>query len=244
MNLIYPYHVIESEINGEEILKHLEICGRVCYKSEDKITSDSSQKMIKHLLTNQHLSVIEHFNLTVRFITDRGVTHELVRHRLASFSQESTRYINYSKKGCAFIIPWNIKLKECEINVGYPELYDRFSTDTLLSDEWAKIWIMSMKVAENSYNRAIELSVSPQDARSVLPDSTKTEIIITANMREWRHILDLRCGPKAHPEMQRLMLPLLDELSFQIPVLFDDLVDKYNSQSEKWRDEIERRAKS
>lgn len=240
MELIFPQHQIISPINGTEILRHLELCGRVCYKSENKISETSSTNMIKHLLTNQHMSVIEHFNLTIKFITDRGVTHELVRHRLAAYSQESTRYVNYKNNGCLFVIPWNILMEECSIDMSYTELYDQFFQNELLENEWAKIWIMSMHIAEKNYIQAINNGVTPQDARGILPNSTKTEIMVTTNLREWMHILDLRCSSKAHPEMQRLMIPLLYELNKKIPILFDDLSDKYKQQMTKWKKEIER----
>lgn len=183
-------------------LKLIELAGRVCYKSEDRITEDSAERFCKSLLERQHESVIEHVGASVRFITDRGVSHELVRHRLASFSQESTRYVNYCKTGMQFILPvwW---------------------------DDWTTfqraVWSEQMIRAEVAYNQLIQLGASPQEARSILPNSLKTEIIVTANLREWQHIFRLRCSKAAHPQMRELMLSCLHGFQENIPVLFEGL---------------------
>lgn len=189
----------------------LELIGRVCYKSEDKITPTSAEKFIKARL-GAHESVIEHSALTVRFICDRGVTHELVRHRLCAFSQESTRYCNY-KGGVTFIIPPWIDVAEGEYN-----------RDLYIEGDIAKLtWLGSIFEAEESYKILLKEGWTPQQARTVLPNSTKTEIVVTANFREWRHIFKLRCDKAAHPQMRELMLPLLSAVRFNIPVVFDDI---------------------
>jgi len=217
MLLIKPNYSIEFIKTEQEILKTLEVYGRVCYKSEDKITSESAVKFFKMLLSKKHLSVVEHEYMTVRFICDRGFTHELVRHRLASFSQESTRYCNYKKKNVTFIIPpW--------VNI-IPGLYPNYLLlDGVVcnNDEALFYWFTLIKSAEDKYNRLIELGWSPQQARSVLPNSLKTEIVITANLREWKHIFDMRCAKSAHPQMRELMCPLKDQLSQSHPVIFGD----------------------
>lgn len=190
-----------------DALKRIELAGRVCYKSEGKITDDSAIKFCMSLLGRQHESVLEHVGASVRFITDRGVTHELVRHRLvrhrlASFSQESTRYVNYSRKDMQFILPvWWEDSSEAQQN----------------------LWVVQMGLAEKAYNSMIELGSSPQEARSVLPNSLKTEIIVTANLREWRHIFKLRCSKAAHPQMRDLMVSCLHGFQESIPVLFEGL---------------------
>lgn len=213
MELIRSSHEILTPINGDEIIKFIEIAGRTCYKSEDKITETSAKKLVKALVKSGHHSVIEHFNITVRFICDRGVTHELVRHRLAAYSQESTRYVNYKNKPMQFIIPsW----------------WDFNPTDPAVK-KTQEIWEISMRKDEETYNNLIELGWSPQRARSVLPNSLKTEIVMTANLREWRHVLDLRCGKAAHPDIVALMKPLLKEFYEKIPVIFDDLYEKHLS---------------
>ena len=209
MILLKPYHVIEG-IHGDH--RSIEIASRTCYKSEDKITEDSANKMVKSLINRGHHSVIEHSLLSVRFICDRGVTHELVRHRLCSFSQESTRYVNYSG-GCQFIIPpW------CDLNPG------KYSKSSIVhSDSNTRIWYYLMWSIEKDYSNLIYQGWSPQQARSILPNSTKTEIVMTANFREWRHIFILRCSKAAHPQMREIMIPLLGEMKKLRPVFFQDI---------------------
>ena len=197
----------------------MERIGRVCYKSEDKITDDSAEKFIKARL-GQHESVIEHSALTVRFICDRGVTHELVRHRLCSFSQESSRYVSY-KGGVTFIIPpWiNICPGEKEHDEGTTIKLEK-------GDTWDSIhffWVNTIAHCESTYIKLLKLGWKPEQARSVLPNSTKTEIVMTANFREWRHIFKLRCNKAAHPQMRELMIPLLVDVKAAIPIIFDDI---------------------
>ena len=231
MKIIEQSYQILAPDPLEEItmLGLIEDAGRLCYKSEDKITDTSYKKFVANLIKGKHHSVIEHSNITVRFITDRGVTHELVRHRLASYSQESTRYCDYSDD-MLFICPvW------CDLEKG---LYTvRQSHGTLLVDgpnghiithSAATIdFLVACCHAETSYQMLRKRDWSPQQARAVLPNSLKTEIIMTANLREWRHVLDLRCSKAAHPQIRSLMLPLLKELSEKLPEAFTDIYDKY-----------------
>ncbi len=213
MKLVKPQVIIETDdLNGDKILKHIEKIGRTCYKSEDKITSDSAKIFVKNIMDKGHLSVIEHFSVSVRFIIDRGVSHELVRHRLCAFSQESTRYVNYNKKGIEFIIPpWITTIK--------PGVYDKTNFNKIPYNAWYE----SMLLAEASYNKLIESGWTPQEARSVLPNSLKTEIVTTANLREWRHILKQRTAFAAHPQMREVMIILLEKFKKEIPVIFDDI---------------------
>lgn len=200
MKIIEPSATIETPFNGDEILKFLERCGRVCYKSECKITPDSAKKFVSTLLKSKHESVIEHFSFTVRFICDRGVSHEIVRHRLASYSQESTRYCDYGKSG--------------EIQVIKP---------IGLKDEKALcLWETAIEEAEYAYTTLRELGISPQIARSVLPNALKTELVMTANLREWRHFFRMRCAPDAHPQMRQITIPLLKECRQMLPVIFEE----------------------
>ena len=185
----------------------IESYGRTCYKSEDKITSDSAEAFIKMIKKRGHLSVIEHSSLSVRFIIDRGVSHELVRHRLCAFSQESTRYCDY-KGGVEFIIPPWVDVKEGE--------YLRWTGGKGTSS----IWAITILNAERSYKVLRANGWSPQQARSVLPNSLKTEIVVTANFREWLHILSLRCSKSAHPQMREIMIPLREELNKIYPSIF------------------------
>lgn len=204
MNIIKPYFVIESNIDQDYILKQIELAGRTAYKSEDKITEDSAKDFVGMILKRGHLSVIEHQSVTVRIICDRGVSHEIVRHRLAAYTQESTRYCNYSKGKFGN-----------EITVIEPVFWDK-------NDEKYKVWRAAMKHSEICYNRLIELGATPQEARSVLPNSLKTEIVMTMNLREWRHFFSMRTSSVAHPQMREIAVPLLKEFQRRIPIIFDD----------------------
>jgi len=209
MKIIYPSHEIQWMPKGDEILKNIELAGRTCYKSEDLITNDSASVFAKKLLDSGHHSVIEHMNITVKFICDRGVTHELVRHRLASYSQESTRYANYAKQKFGR-----------EITVIKPLFWEESSDEYLL-------WKRTMENIEKVYIKLIDLGATAEQARSVLPNSLKTEIVVTCNIREWRHIFNLRCSKAAHPQIREIMKPLLRDLKQNVLVLFDDLYEKY-----------------
>jgi len=206
MKIIKAGYEIMDDLNGLEILKKIELCGRVCYKSEDKITNESAEKFVRGIIKNGHESVLEHFSFTVRFIVDRGVSHEIVRHRIASYSQESTRYVNYQKKGIEFVRP-------CWFDDGVEGIHAENK------------WIQAMLKADEYYNDLI-LAWSPQQARSVLPNSLKTEVVMTANLRIWRHFLKLRTAKAAHPQMREVTIPLLTELKNKIPVVFEDITVK------------------
>lgn len=211
--------VIEQSYQIENIWGDLELierAGRTCYKSEDKITPDSARKFVESLLRSGHHSVIEHAGATVRFITDRGVTHELVRHRLASYSQESTRYCNYGGEDIQFIRPvW------ASIPVG---LFNSLNTECdgqCQTCDPICCWFQAMISAEGAYKQLLRQGWRPEEARSVLPNSLKTEIVVTANLREWMHIFGLRCSTKAHPQIRQLLIPCFHEFQDKIPVLFD-----------------------
>ena len=213
MRIIKPYYEIMTDISpfGTYELEQIERAARTCYKSEDKITdqAESAKKLIRKLIEKGHEAMLEHSSLTVKFICDRGVSHELVRHRMASFAQESTRYCNYSDDKF-----------ESQITVIEP-CYLKNGTEAYGE------WFNAMVEAEYRYFNLLGLGLSPQEARAVLPNSLKTEVVMTANYREWRHIFDLRCNRAAHPQMRELMLPLLKDLHERIPVIFDDIYEKY-----------------
>jgi len=253
VNLIVPaYSIMHIFPEGDYTTQWFELIGRICYKSEDKITPESAPKFLRGLLKvdrmvklenrfkellelhvgilllpeNEdsitltaesmilavqdmmddpaHESVIEHSMMTVRFIFDRGVSHEMVRHRLCALTQESTRYCNYGKGG--------------EVNVIVPNFW--------VEDEHhykAELWEQAMKFAERIYLDLIAAGAKPEEARSVLPNSLKTEIAVTANFREWRHIFRLRTSKRAHPQMREVMCPLLKEARTRVPIIFDDV---------------------
>ena len=210
MKIINPSVQLEDEIDGQEILKKIENIGRVCYKSEGNITEDSAERFVKSIIARGHESVLEHVSISVRVICDRGVSHEIVRHRIASYSQESTRFCNYSndkfRNELTFIKPcyW----KETDINF----------------IEWKK----NMKRIEGEYLWFINNGkATPQEARSILPNSLKTELVMTTNLREWRHFFKLRCDKAAHPQTREIANMILKEFKEKIPVIFDDLYESF-----------------
>ncbi len=205
MKIISPSFEILTPLDGQAILKHIELCGRVCYKSEDKITDTSATTFVTSIIKRGHEAVLEHYDITVKFICDRGVSHELVRHRLASYCQESTRYCNYSKDGFGG-----------EITVIWPYFLSKGSTAM-------QHWVWACRQAEDAYFNMLNFGCTPQEARSVLPNSLKTEVVMTANLREWRHFFKLRTAPAAHPQMRELAVPLLHRMQELVPVVFDDL---------------------
>lgn len=209
MKIIEPYYKILTDISngGIKELQFIEQAARTCYKSEDKITQDgeSAKALIKRLISSGHEAMLEHSSLSVKFVVDRGVSHEIVRHRLFSFAQESTRYCNYSKGKFG-----------SELTFIEPCFWDEDSNFYLM-------WKLCCMEAEKDYIRFIEDGATPQEARAVLPNSVKTELIVTGNYREWRHFFKLRTDKAAHPQMREVAIPLLKELRRRIPIVFDDI---------------------
>lgn len=211
MQIIDPRYEILTPISegGMDELKMIEKIARVCYKSESHITEDgeSAKKLITALIRSGHEAMLEHGIISVKFTVDRGVSHEIVRHRMASFAQESTRYCNYS--GDKF---------GNELTFIKPSFFD--GPDRMGA---YNRWLKSMEAAEKNYMKLMSLGAKPEEARSVLPNSLKTEIVVTANYREWRHIFALRTSHRAHPQIREVMIPLMLELRDRIPVIFDTL---------------------
>ena len=227
MKIINSSIKLEDEIDGQAILKKIEKIGRVCYKSENNIKEDSAERFIKNIIKSGHESVLEHVNISVRVICDRGVTHELVRHRIASYSQESTRYCNYSNdkfgNELTFIKPCWFKSSIEDLN-NYIKNKNDF--EKLSSGEW--VWIDTLKSAEISYFTLLgTCNWTPEQARSILPNSLKTEIVMTMNLREWRHFFKLRCDKAAHPQTREIANMILKEFKEKIPVIFDDLYESF-----------------
>lgn len=198
----------------KDVLSKIERAARTCYKSEDKIKPGSAEKLVQRLIDSGHEAMLEFEDITVKFITNRSVSHELVRHRLCSFAQESTRYVKYDGE-MEFIKPvwWvedtatALEYTDEELKVFPPQV----------------IWEGQMYNAERAYQDLLSLGWKAQQAREVLPNSLKTEIVMKGNMREWRHIFKLRCDSKAHPQMYHLMRSLHKELKSKIPLIFDDI---------------------
>jgi thymidylate synthase (FAD) len=213
MKIIEQSHEILSL--PENILLMMERAGRTCYKSEDKITPDSAEKFVEMLIKRGHHAMIEFGNIIVKFVTNRGVTHEIVRHRLSSFAQESTRYVKYDGE-MEFIRP--VWCDKDVVGASFKKLKSIKYTDTEYT------WMDACLNSEIMYKRLLDSGWRPEQAREVLPNSLKTEIVWKANIREWRHIFSLRCSKAAHPQMSALMKPLLAELQARVPIVFDDII--------------------
>ena len=205
MKIIEPSVELVDDFDAAAIMRKLERAGRVCYKSEGNIKSDSAEKFIRGIIKRGHESVIEHVSLSFKIVCDRGVTHELVRHRLASYSQESTRYCDYGAGKFGGELTF---IKPCF-----------WSED----DDAFKLWSATMALIERNYLAMRAAGARPEEARSILPNSLKTEIFVTMNLRELRHFLKLRTSPKAHPQMRQVALKILDVLTEKLPAIFDDI---------------------
>jgi len=203
-NYIKPSFKILTTIDGETVLKSIELAGRVCYKSNDKITDRSAKTFVQNIIKRKHLSVLEHGGtISVKFIVDIGVARELTRHRLASFAQESTRYVDLKKHGIELVHPDGLTYSQRERREHHFEEMQAL------------------------YNEERNEGITPEIARGVLPLSLKTELVMTANLAEWRHVFSVRAlgtTGKPHPQMLEVMVPLLDAFKLLIPVVFDDLI--------------------
>lgn len=212
MRIIQAKAEILDKRDPKEIIHRLNVAGRTCYKSEAK-DEEAEKQFVRNLVARGHEAMLEHASMTVRFTVDRGVSHELVRHRVASFAQESTRYCNYSQEKFGEEIT---VIEPCFWNDGYP------SNTWHLMNEWK----MAMEVAEKQYFTLLNMGAKPEEARSVLPNSLKTEVIMTANLREWRHFFKLRAAEetgKPHPQMLEVAVPLLKECREWLPEVFGDI---------------------
>jgi len=217
MKVIKPSYQIQLTLEqGIQIVKNIEKYGRTCYKSTSELTEETSKRFVPDKIKSGHECIIEHEKVTVIIVCDRGVTHELVRHRIGAFSQESTRYCNYSKdkfgNELTFIKP----------------IF--FEEDT---NEY-RLWEHSCRIAEKNYMLLIDAGRTPQEARSILPNSLKTEIVITFDLREWRHFFKLRALGLAgtpHPQMLELTVPMLFDFDKLVPGVFSDLVKIYEEKN-------------
>lgn len=210
MRLIKSKVEILDNLNGEEIIDKIAKVARTCYKSEDNSTSERDRELVKRLIKSGHEAMIEFFDITVKFTCDRGVSHELVRHRMASFAQESTRYCNYSKDKFGN-----------ELTFIEPTWYDSLGITHKQDFE------IALERCEDDYLEFIRQGWTPQQARAILPNALKTEINMKANLREWRHFFKLRCSTAAHPDMRVLALDLLKQFHDNIPIIFDDIYEQF-----------------
>jgi len=212
MKIVKQYYGWEWKPEPEIALKRIERAARTCYKTENMmdVSPEQSDEFLSRIMGRGHLSVIEHSDASVRFITNRGVTHELVRHRIAAYSQESTRYCNYS----------NDKFDN-QLTFVRPSTWSEYS------EECRKLWMDAIEQDEERYLQLVLIGLSPQQARGILPNDLKTEIVMSANFREWNHVFNLRCSKGAHPDIRNLMLPLLKEFAILYPPIFDTVAWKY-----------------
>lgn len=221
MNIVKSsFRVITPITNGAiSELQRIELPTRLCYKSENKITPDgeSAKKILKTLIDNDHLAMLEHSSITVIFVTSRGVSHELVRHRIASYAQESTRYCNYSNEKFTNQLTFIDPLEEIEWDSKMGNLSAKEKLDTALQ------MTMFYKKTEIEYLELIKKGVPPQIAREILPNGLKTEIALTCNYRKLIAIFKLRCAKNAHPAMRALMVPFAKYMQEQIPDIFGNI---------------------
>lgn len=207
MKIVDANYQILTKKTAKTMYKDLEKVARTCYKSEDHIKADgsSAESLIGALVKNGHTAILDHETIRVKFIVDRGVSHEIVRHRMAAYAQESTRYCNYSKDKFGN-----------EITVVRPFFFENSAR--------YDIWKDACESSEKAYFELLKTGASPQEARSVLPNSLKTEIVMTADITEWRHFFKVRCSPAAHPQIREVALPLLKDLAERYPLLFADIL--------------------
>lgn len=219
MNLIKPYaHIMPLAGSGQDtfiqedgikLLQHIEWCARISHRSEEAATPDSYDRFLRSVvLQHGDWSVVEHASVSVDFYVDRGVTHELVRHRLFAFTQESTRFVNYEKKmPASFVMP--IGMEQIQSDLAHERGY-----------EW---WKFAIEKCEEAYKRLLTCGYPPQIARSVFPNALASRIIVTGNLRNWRHFLLMRTTKEAHPQMREVTIPLLAEFQAKIPIFYEDI---------------------
>jgi len=227
MIIVKPSFEIMFQDELKNAAKKIEVIARTCYKSEDKISDDSAEKLVKALLTRGHYPMFDHQTISVRIVCDRGVSHEIVRHRIAAYAQESTRYCNYSKNKFGNQITVIKPSFFPNIKCGEYEKFEEFKSDNHIDDQKLRYgqeaWALAMFETEGRYNQMVETGYSPQEARSVLPNSLKTEIVCTLDLTAWRHFMYLRTAKAAHPQMLEIARPLLDEFKKLVPLIFDDI---------------------
>lgn len=213
MKVIEQYIELEDKISREDILKKIERAGRTCYKSENNIKEGSAERFMQNIIKSGHESVIEHLSISVRIITDRGVTHELVRHRIASYSQESSRYCHYSNDKFGNELTFIKPIFDKKHNINEKDYFEQ--------------WESCMQQIENTYLNMSNKGVIPEYSRQILPSSIKTEIVVTMNLRAWRNFFKLRMSKNAHPQIRDIAFKIFNEFNKELPEVFEDLKYKY-----------------
>jgi thymidylate synthase (FAD) len=233
MKIVKPYaKIVHLDDNA---LRRIEYAARISHGSEDAQTNDSAERFLRAVvLQHGDWSVVEHVSASVEFLVDRGITHELVRHRVASYTQSSTRFINYAKKTLpTFIYPIpEIRCAHCEAgNAPQPGLsggaygYDHTKPwyHGAIKCAYEPVWLCAIEYAESEYRNLLDLKWRPQEARSVFPNALSSKIMMTCNLRNWRHFFLMRTSKEAHPQMRQVTIPLLEEFKRLVPVLFEDI---------------------
>ena len=246
MKIVQPYAKIEEPELLISALRRIEHAARISHGSEDAQTNDSAERFIRAVvLGHGDWSVVEHISASVEFLVDRGITHELVRHRIASYTQSSTRFINYAKKmptnaksvPPTFIYPKpEVFCAHCDAGnhpepgegraYGYDHTKPWFHAFTLGDSAqcpYEPVWLCAIQSAEDEYRNLIDLKWRPQEARSVFPNALSSKIMMTCNLRSWRHFFLMRTTKEAHPQMRQVTIPLLAQFKQLVPVLFEDI---------------------
>lgn len=230
MKIVKPYaKIMEPELLAGA-LSRIEYAARISHRSEDAQTDNSAERFIRAVvLQHGDWSVVEHVSASVEFLVDRGITHELVRHRIASYTQESTRFVNYAKKmPPSFIYPKPDV--ECPFCLGGEEPngngkhiigYESTGGEPCRYD---LSWLIAIQYCEGSYRKLLDGGWRPQEARSVFPNALASKIVMTCNLRSWRHFFLMRTSKEAHPQMRQVTIPLLVEFQRIVPVLYEDIV--------------------
>lgn len=239
MRLIKPKVEILSRIDGVQVIADITTAARTCYKSEDVRTKEKDKALVKRLIDSKHEAMLEFSDVTVKFTTSIGITREIIRHRLSSFANESTRYCNYNKdkfnSEITFIIPSYLDIPEGNYTYWDGDWVDMNKMKIQLpADDKNTVsnWLSALNHAETTYLILSNKGWKAEQAREVLPMSTKSELCMKANLREWRHFFSLRCSTAAHPDIRVLALDLLKQMHEKVPVIFDDLYERFIKSNE------------
>lgn len=235
MKLIKQYSEILTKIDGDEIIKNIANIARTCYKSEANSSKEKDEALVKRLIESKHEAMLEFADVTVKFTTSIGITREIIRHRLSSFANESTRYCNYNKdkfnNEITFIIPSYLDIPEGNYIYWDGDWVDMNKMKIQLPADGKDVisnWLFALNHAETTYRILSNKGWKAEQAREVLPMGTKSELCMKANLREWRHFFKLRCSKAAHPDIRVLALNLLKQFHEQIPIVFDDLYEQFS----------------
>lgn len=236
MQIVKPYArmVNFNDCSGQDMLKRIEWCGRISHRSEDAQGDETWGRFIQAVVIGHgDWSIVEHISMSADFLVDRGITHEIVRHRLAGYTQESTRFVNYQKKmPPSFIYPQiGIDCQQClsgsNDTFAHAGRYVHEPPEDgqdYINCPYEDNWLNSIGMAEHSYQRLLAKGWTPQEARSVFPNALASRIIMTCNLRNWRHFFIMRSTREAHPQMREVVIPLLKEFQLKIPILYDDII--------------------